>query len=51
MLNRESSGSVQLSQIETDKLLAHLVSKELEKRKKEGIYKGKFAPVCFYFGY
>jgi hypothetical protein len=48
---RESSGAVQLSQIQTDKLLAHAVGVELEKRKKAGSYEGKYGPLCHYFGY
>ena len=42
---------MQLSQIQTDKLLAHAVGVELEKRKQAGTYKGKYAPLCHYFGY
>ena len=40
-----------MSMIETEKLIAHFVSEELEKRKSAGIYKGKFAPVTHFFGY
>ena len=52
MLNeREIEGSVRLSQIETEKLIAYFVQKELERRKKAGTYNGTFAPVTHFFGY
>ncbi|KAJ4763288.1 Pyrophosphate--fructose 6-phosphate 1-phosphotransferase subunit alpha [Rhynchospora pubera] len=52
LLSPESDNSAQLSQIETEKLLAHLVEEEMEKRTKEGTYKGKkFNAVCHFFGY
>ena len=51
LTEREIEGSVKLSQIETEKLLAFLVQKELEKRKKAGTYNGAFAPVTHFFGY
>ncbi|KAI6690698.1 hypothetical protein NL676_027526 [Syzygium grande] len=48
----ESDDSAQLSQIETEKLLAHLVEAEMNKRTKEGTYKGKkFNAICHFFGY
>ncbi|KAK3427368.1 hypothetical protein EUGRSUZ_F03611 [Eucalyptus grandis] len=48
----ESDDSAQLSQIETEKLLAHLVEAEMKKRMKEGTYKGKkFNAICHFFGY
>jgi 6-phosphofructokinase len=37
--------------IETEKLIAHFVSEELDRRKAAGVYKGKFAPVTHFFGY
>ncbi|CAK9183448.1 unnamed protein product [Ilex paraguariensis] len=52
LLHPESDDSAQLSQIETERLLAHLVEKEMIKRFKEGTYKGKkFSAVCHFFGY
>ncbi|KAL1815869.1 hypothetical protein DCAR_0520202 [Daucus carota subsp. sativus] len=52
LLNPESDDSAQLSQIETEKLLAHLVEEEMNKRLKEGTYKGKkFNAICHFFGY
>ncbi|KAG6475587.1 hypothetical protein ZIOFF_064815 [Zingiber officinale] len=39
-------------QIETEKLLAQLVEKEMSNRMKEGTYKGKkFNAICHFFGY
>lgn len=52
LLHPESDDSAQLSQIETEKLLAHLVEAEMNKRVKEGTYKGKkFNAICHFFGY
>ncbi|XP_010061240.2 pyrophosphate--fructose 6-phosphate 1-phosphotransferase subunit alpha [Eucalyptus grandis] len=52
LLHPESDDSAQLSQIETEKLLAHLVEVEMIKRLKEGTYKGKkFNAICHFFGY
>uniref|UniRef100_A0A9I9DE49 Pyrophosphate--fructose 6-phosphate 1-phosphotransferase subunit alpha n=1 Tax=Cucumis melo TaxID=3656 RepID=A0A9I9DE49_CUCME len=52
LLHPESDDSAQLSQIETEKLLAHLVEAEINKRLKEGTYKGKkFNAICHFFGY
>ncbi|GLT35302.1 hypothetical protein SLA2020_097690 [Shorea laevis] len=52
LLDPESDDSAQLSQIETEKLLAHLVATEINKRHKEGKYKGKkFNAICHFFGY
>ncbi|KAJ6799874.1 pyrophosphate--fructose 6-phosphate 1-phosphotransferase subunit alpha-like isoform X3 [Iris pallida] len=52
LLHPESDESAQLSQIETEKLLAHLVEVEMNKRTKEGTYKGKkFNAICHFFGY
>ncbi|XP_071696446.1 pyrophosphate--fructose 6-phosphate 1-phosphotransferase subunit alpha-like [Rutidosis leptorrhynchoides] len=52
LLHPESDDSAQLSQIETEKLLAELVEAEMNKRQKEGSYKGKkFNAICHFFGY
>ncbi|KAH7689375.1 Diphosphate--fructose-6-phosphate 1-phosphotransferase protein [Dioscorea alata] len=52
LLHPESDDSAQLSQIETEKLLAQLVETEINKRMKEGTYKGKkFNAICHFFGY
>ena len=50
-MEREIAGSVKLSQIETEKLVAYLVSEELKSRKCKDKYTGSFAPVTHFFGY
>jgi len=51
LLHQESDNSAQLSQIDTEQLLAHLVAAEMEKRTKEGKYVGrKLSSVCHFFG-
>jgi sugar phosphate permease len=42
---------VQLSQVETEKMLVFFVEEELKKRKAAGTYSGKFSAVCSYLGY
>ncbi|KAL9252890.1 Pyrophosphate--fructose 6-phosphate 1-phosphotransferase subunit alpha-like protein [Drosera capensis] len=52
LLHPESDDSAQLSQIETEKLFAHLVETEMNKRTKAGTYRGKkFNAICHFFGY
>lgn len=51
LINQEVEGSIKMSQIETEKLVAYLVEEELRARKKNGTYKGSFAPVTHFFGY
>ena len=41
----------QVSRIETEQLLLQLVDVELEKRRKEGKFAGKFAGLTHNFGY
>lgn len=48
---QEISGEVNLSQLQTEKLVAHFVTEELARRKKQGTFKGSFAPVTHFFGY
>jgi pyrophosphate--fructose-6-phosphate 1-phosphotransferase len=48
---QEMSAEVNLSQLETEKLLAYYVAEELKKRKAKGTYSGNFAPVTHFFGY
>ena len=50
-LDRDPHGNVQVSLIETEKLLSTMVSQKLEKMKKEGKYVGKFAALHHFFGY
>ena len=50
-LDRDPHGNVQVSLIETEKLLSEMVGKRLETMKIEGKYVGKFAPQHHFFGY
>ncbi len=50
-LERDPHGNVQVSLIESEKLFSELVKAELDKRKKAGTYKGKFAAQHHFFGY
>lgn len=51
LLDRDAHGNVQLSRIESEKLLADLVTKRLEELKREGKFKGKFSALTHFFGY
>ncbi|MCR5680427.1 MAG: diphosphate--fructose-6-phosphate 1-phosphotransferase [Prevotella sp.] len=50
-LDRDPHGNVQVSLIETEKLLSTMVAQKLEKMKKEGKYAGKFGTQHHFFGY
>lgn len=50
-LDRDPHGNVQVSLIETEKLLAEMVGNKLAEWKAVGQYKGKFAPQVHFFGY
>ena len=50
-LDRDPHGNVQVSLIETEKLLSTMVAQKLEKMKKEGQFVGKFAALHHFFGY
>lgn len=50
-LDRDPHGNVQVSLIETEKLLAEMVKKRLDQWAKEGKYTGKFASITHFFGY
>ena len=50
-LDRDPHGNVQVSLIETEKLLSTMVAQKLEKMKKDGKYVGKFAALHHFFGY
>lgn len=51
LLDRDPHGNVQVSKIDTEKLLILLVKKELELRSAQGTYSGKFLPQSHFFGY
>jgi len=50
-LDRDPHGNVQVSLIETEKLLSEMVDAKLAEWKKEGKYVGKFAALHHFFGY
>ena len=50
-LDRDPHGNVQVSLIETEKLLSEMVGKKLDEMKKEGKFVGKFAAQHHFFGY
>ena len=50
-LDRDPHGNVQVSLIETEKLLSEMVGKRLEEMRAEGKYDGKFAALHHFFGY
>ena len=50
-LDRDPHGNVQVSLIETEKLLAEMVGNKLAEMKAEGKYNGKFASQVHFFGY
>ena len=50
-LDRDPHGNVQVSLIETEKLLSEMVGKRLEALAAEGKYSGKYATMHHFFGY
>ncbi len=50
-LDRDPHGNVQVSLIETEKMLAEMVKTKLDKMKAEGKYNGKFSTQKHFFGY
>ena len=51
LMDRDPHGNVQVSKIETEKLLISMVEEKLAKLKKEGKYSGKFSTQSHFFGY
>ncbi|MCM1354891.1 MAG: diphosphate--fructose-6-phosphate 1-phosphotransferase [Staphylococcus sp.] len=50
-LDRDPHGNVQVSLIETEKLLSEMVGKRLEQLAAEGKYNGKYSTMHHFFGY
>lgn len=50
-MERDPHGNVQVSLIETEKLLSEMVDKKLEKWSEEGKFNGKFSALHHFFGY
>lgn len=51
MADRDPHGNVQVSLIDTEKLLIQMVGEFLSEKKKTGEYKGKFSALAHFFGY
>ncbi|MDR3704921.1 MAG: diphosphate--fructose-6-phosphate 1-phosphotransferase [Paludibacteraceae bacterium] len=50
-MDRDAHGNVQVSLIETEKMLIEMVKKRLNELKEDGVYKGKFSALSHFFGY
>ena len=51
LMDRDPHGNVQVSRIDTEKLLIAMVREQLNKLKTEGKYNGKFSDLAHFFGY
>lgn len=51
LADRDPHGNVQVSKIETEKLLIEMISSKLEELKQQGDYIGKFSAQSHFFGY
>jgi pyrophosphate--fructose-6-phosphate 1-phosphotransferase len=51
LADRDPHGNVQVSKIETEKLLIEMISAKLKEMKKAGTYSGKFSAQSHFFGY
>jgi len=51
LMDRDPHGNVQVSRIETERLLIEMIKARLEKMKEQGLYNGKFSDQAHFFGY
>ena len=51
LADRDPHGNVQVSKIETEKLLIEMISTRLDELRSQGEYIGKFSPQSHFFGY
>jgi len=51
LMDRDPHGNVQVSKIETEKLLIEMIRTKLDEMKNQGEYVGKFADQAHFFGY
>lgn len=51
LIGRDAHGNVQVSKIETERMLIEMVKKELKERTQKGSYKGSFNPLSHFCGY
>jgi len=51
LMDRDPHGNVQVSRIETEKLLIEMIKTRLEEMKSQGEYVGKFSELAHFFGY
>lgn len=51
LMDRDQHGNIQLSKIETEKLIIQLVQERLNALKLAGSYQGTFSPISHFFGY
>ena len=51
LADRDPHGNVQVSKIETEKLLIEMIQTKLDEIKSQGEYIGKFSPQSHFFGY
>jgi pyrophosphate--fructose-6-phosphate 1-phosphotransferase len=51
LMDRDPHGNVQVSRIETEKLLIGIVEQRLHSLKTANVYKGKFSALAHFFGY
>lgn len=51
LIGRDPHGNVQVSKIETERMIIDMVKSELKERKNKGAYKGSFSPISHFCGY